>query len=131
MAVFIIVLSFTNSLWPARMALFAIGTAGGMFIVPINAALQELGQKSIGSGGAVALQGFFQNVAMLIAVGCYTFTASTFVEDVISSKGLTADSADLITRNFTTTTFQVVGVVVLIATLLISLHLPKTKEPQK
>ena len=128
MAVFIIVLSFTDSLWPARLALFAIGVAGGMFIVPINAALQELGQKSIGSGSAVALQGFFQNVAMLIAVGTYTFTASLFVDDVISTQGLTGDKADLITRTFTTTTFQVVGVIVLLATLLISLRLPKTKE---
>ncbi|MCK5190718.1 MAG: lysophospholipid transporter LplT, partial [Methylococcales bacterium] len=69
MALFIVVLGFTDTIWAARTALFAIGLAGGMFIVPINAALQELGQQSIGSGGAVALQGFFQNVAMLLAVG--------------------------------------------------------------
>ena len=41
--------------------------AGGMFIVPVNAALQELGQQSIGSGGAVAMQNFFQNAAMLLS----------------------------------------------------------------
>jgi LPLT family lysophospholipid transporter-like MFS transporter len=129
MALFIIILSFTNSLWPARLVLFAIGTAGGMFIVPINAALQELGQKSIGTGGAVALQGFFQNLAMLISLGCYTYTTSLLVDDVILEQGLTADTAGLITRNFTTSTFQIVGVVVLIVTLLISLRLPKAEEP--
>jgi LPLT family lysophospholipid transporter-like MFS transporter len=45
--------------------------------VPINATLQEKGQQSIGSGKATALQGFFQNLAMLIAVGSYSY-AMTF-----------------------------------------------------
>mgnify|MGYP000414979893 CR=1 FL=1 len=104
MAIFIVVLSFTETLWSARAALFAIGMAGGMFIVPINAALQELGQESIGSGSAVALQGFFQNVAMLIAVGSYTFAASQQVDPTTALIGL--------------------GSMVLIATFLVSLHLP-------
>ena len=108
MAVFIIALSFTDTVWSARTALFAIGMAGGMFIVPINAALQELGQESIGSGGAVALQGFFQNVAMLIAVGSYTYAASQQVDPVTALLGL--------------------GTFVFIATLLVSLHLPKNKS---
>jgi len=125
MALFIILLSFADSLWPARAALFFIGTAGGMLIVPINAALQELGKDSIGSGSAVALQGFFQNVAMLLAVGTYTYTASLFVDDVIDEQGITGNAANLVAQSFTTSTFQVVGVVVLIATLLISLRLPK------
>src|SRR5690606_12615028 len=43
MALFIFALSLTDSLWPARFALLFIGIMGGMFIVPINAALQELG----------------------------------------------------------------------------------------
>lgn len=82
MAVFILGLGFTDSLWPARGVLFLMGTAGGMFIVPVNAALQELGQQSIGSGGAVAMQNFFQNVAMLLSVGTYTFAASLQVSPV-------------------------------------------------
>jgi LPLT family lysophospholipid transporter-like MFS transporter len=105
MAVFIVSLSFTETVWTARAALFAIGTAGGMFIVPINAALQELGQKSIGSGGAVALQGFFQNVAMLIAVGSYTYVASQQLSPVVALASL--------------------GGLVFIATFLVSLHLPE------
>lgn len=105
MAIFIISLSFTETVWTARAALFAIGMAGGMFIVPINAALQELGQESIGSGGAVALQGFFQNVAMLIAVGSYTYAASQQLSPVVALAGL--------------------GGLVFIATFLVSLHLPE------
>ncbi len=104
MAVFIVVLSFTETVWPARLALFAIGVAGGMFIVPINAALQELGHQSIGSGSAVALQGFFQNIAMLVAVGTYTYAASVNVTPVIAMLTL--------------------GFLVFLATFLVSLHLP-------
>ena len=82
MAILIMGLSFTETVWPARVVLFLMGTAGGMFIVPINAALQELGQQSIGSGGAVAMQNFFQNAAMLLSVGAYTLAASQQVGPV-------------------------------------------------
>jgi len=84
MAAFIIALGMTDSVWPARFALLFIGMMGGMFIVPINAILQELGKTSIGSGRAVALQGFFNNLAMLVGVGCYTFAASKQADPVVS-----------------------------------------------
>jgi LPLT family lysophospholipid transporter-like MFS transporter len=84
MGVFIILLSFTHTLWEARSMLLAIGCAGGVFIVPINAALQEIGYQSIGSGSAVALQNFFQNIAMLIGVGCYTYARSINISPVIT-----------------------------------------------
>lgn len=105
MGLCIIGLAFTASLWPARAMLFAIGMMGGMFIVPVNAALQELGQQSIGSGGAVAMQNFFQNVAMLLGVGAYTFAASQNASPIAA--------------------MGVLGALVFIATLLISLRLPK------
>lgn len=76
MAVFIVALGLSTAIWPARLALFALGVAGGLFIVPINATLQEIGHRSIGAGGAVAMQNFFQNVAMLLAVGGYTLAAA-------------------------------------------------------
>jgi LPLT family lysophospholipid transporter-like MFS transporter len=112
MATFIIVLSLTDSIWPARFTLLFIGMMGGMFIVPVNAALQELGQQSIGSGSAVALQGFFQNLTMLVAVGSYTYAASQNVDPVIAMLSL--------------------GMLVFIATFLVSLHLPdnQPKKPQ-
>ncbi len=112
MSVFIILLSFTESLWEARAMLLAAGCAGGMFIVPINAALQEIGHNSIGSGNAVALQNFFQNVAMLIGVGCYTYTSSLEISPSIIMLSL--------------------GVFILASTLLISLKLPPAiKETSK
>lgn len=84
MGLLIMALGFTDAVWPARLVLFLMGTAGGMFIVPINAALQELGQQSIGSGGAVAMQNFFQNAAMLLAVGTYTLAASQQVGPIVA-----------------------------------------------
>jgi LPLT family lysophospholipid transporter-like MFS transporter len=88
MALMIIGLGFTHDVWSARVVLLLMGTAGCMFIVPINAALQELGQQSIGSGGAVAMQNFFQNVAMLLSVGSYTFAASLQVGPIAALLGL-------------------------------------------
>ena len=72
MGVAILLFSLTGEAWPARAVLVAIGVCGGMFLVPINAALQDIGHRTIGSGRAVALQSFFENSAMLTGVGIYT-----------------------------------------------------------
>jgi len=104
MGVLIVALSVTDTLWSARAVLFLMGTAGGMFIVPINAALQELGQQSIGSGGAVAMQNFFQNAAMLLSVGGYTLAASQHIGPIAALLAL--------------------GSLVVMATFLVVLHLP-------
>lgn len=109
MALMIVALSFTDAVWPARIVLLLMGTAGGMFIVPINAALQDLGQQSIGSGGAVAMQNFFQNVAMLLSVGGYTLAASLNIGPIAALLGL--------------------GMLLLLATFLVVLRLPETKPP--
>lgn len=108
MSIFIIALSFTEAVWPARFVLFLMGMAGGMFIVPINAALQDLGQQSIGSGGAVAMQNFFQNVAMLLSVGGYTLAAAEQVTPITALIGL--------------------GLLLLAATFLVVWHLPEVEQ---
>jgi LPLT family lysophospholipid transporter-like MFS transporter len=100
----ILVFSLVDAAWPARAVLVAIGVCGGMFLVPINAALQDIGHRTIGSGRAVALQSFFENSAMLTGVGIYT-----------ASVGLGAQPVRSIV---------VVGVLVLIATTLVSWRLP-------
>jgi LPLT family lysophospholipid transporter-like MFS transporter len=104
MGTVIAVLSVIDSLWGARLALFAAGVAGGMFVVPINAALQEIGHKSIGSGGAVGIQNFFENLAMLAASGIYAFAAGLGAAPVM--------------------TMFVLGVLVILATVWVSWHLP-------
>ncbi len=105
----ILVFSLVSTAWPARGVLVAIGVCGGMFLVPINAALQNIGHRTIGSGRAVALQSFFENSAMLISVGLYTVAVGAGAEPVRS--------------------IVVVGVLVLIATTLVSWRLPPDPEP--
>jgi LPLT family lysophospholipid transporter-like MFS transporter len=104
MGVSILVFSLIGSAWPARAVLVAIGVCGGMFLVPINAALQNIGHRTIGSGRAVALQSFFENSAMLISVGLYTAAVWGGAEPVRS--------------------IVVVGILVLIATTIVSWRLP-------
>jgi len=100
----ILLFGFVGSVWPARAALVAIGLCGGMFMVPINAALQDLGHRSIGSGRAVALQSFFENFSMLTGVGLYT--------------------GSVVLGGVPVTSILVVGALVLVATFLVSWHLP-------
>jgi MFS transporter, LPLT family, lysophospholipid transporter len=111
MALFIIFLSLTNELMSARCMLFVIGTMGGIFIVPVNAALQELGQQSIGSGSAVAMQNFFQNLAMLVGVGVYTVASAEQVNPVAA--------------------MQTLGILLFIMTFLVSMRLPKKSLEQQ
>lgn len=105
MGLVIVILSFVDNVWAARGALFLAGLCGGLFVVPINAALQEIGHKTIGSGGAVAIQNFFENFAMLAASGVYALVAAKGVDPV--------------------TTMIWLGILVVIATILVSWRLPK------
>ncbi len=105
----ILSLTLTNDVDVARVLLFFTGLCGGLFVVPINAVLQDIGHQSVGSGRAVAVQHFFENLAMLIAIGFYTWA---------ESMGVTS-----------TTSMLVLAGVVLLATMLIALNLPKTKPP--
>jgi MFS transporter, LPLT family, lysophospholipid transporter len=104
MGLCILAFSLVDTIWPARIVLVAIGLCGGVFMVPMNAALQDIGHRSIGSGGAVALQSFFENLAMLVAVGTYTASVSLGATPVVS--------------------IVVVGALLLVATALVSWHLP-------
>ncbi|PIQ34655.1 MAG: lysophospholipid transporter LplT [Zetaproteobacteria bacterium CG02_land_8_20_14_3_00_50_9] len=105
----ILLLMLVQDVWLARASLFAAGICGGLFVVPVNAALQDIGHKSVGSGRAVAVQQFFENAAMLLATGLYTWSAATGAGAVES--------------------LLVLGVFVMLATLVISWHLPR--DPQK
>ena len=96
-------LSFTSAPLEARIVLFFIGITGGIFVVPLNAAVQQAGFETIGSGSAVAVQNFFQNGAILLSMGLYTLAASWGVGPTL--------------------TIWVLGLVVWIMTLLVSWHL--------
>jgi len=105
MGLVIIMLSLLDNIWAAKTALFLAGVCGGLFVVPINAALQEIGHCSIGAGGAVAVQNFFENFAMLIASGVYAMVAGAGISPILTMTSL--------------------GGIVIVLTLLVSLHLPE------
>ncbi|SMF94520.1 MFS transporter, LPLT family, lysophospholipid transporter [Methylomagnum ishizawai] len=81
-------LAFVDSLWPARAALLGVGVFGGIMVVPLNAAIQQIGYRTVGSGSAVAVQNFFQNAAMLVSVGGYSLAAGHGAGPVATIFGL-------------------------------------------
>jgi MFS transporter, LPLT family, lysophospholipid transporter len=105
----ILALGLTSDGLLAKAALLFIGLAGGVFVVPINAALQDIGHRSIGAGGAVAIQNFFENLAMLVGTGLYALALTRHPDPVLA--------------------VWVLGGLVLAATALVAWHLPKGLEP--
>lgn len=67
----IIFLAHSTNLYIAIGLLILIGAAGGFYVVPLNALLQERGHETVGAGNAVAVQNFFENCTMLTLVGLY------------------------------------------------------------
>ncbi len=67
----IVIFGFATNLYIAILLLIFIGAAGGYYVVPLNALLQERGHETVGAGNAVAVQNFFENCTMLILVAIY------------------------------------------------------------
>jgi len=65
------VMSVVHSLPVAFGVLALIGAAGGFFVVPLNALLQERGHNTVGTGHAIAIQNLGENATMLIMIGVY------------------------------------------------------------
>jgi len=101
----VLALMMVDDLNAARGLLFIAGICGGLFVVPINALLQDIGHKTVGSGHAVAVQHFFENIAMLLATGLYTWAVAMNVGS--------------------TTSMMFLGTFILIATSIIAYQLPK------
>ena len=108
MGALIILLGASSDPLITKGLLFAIGLAGGLFVVPINAALQQIGHRTVGAGNAVAVQNFFENLAMLGATGLYALALSRGLDPVL---GVT-----------------LLGVIVVAATALVSWRLPPEGE---
>jgi LPLT family lysophospholipid transporter-like MFS transporter len=97
-------LATVDGVWAARATLLGIGVAGGIFVVPLNAAIQQLGHATVGSGSAVAVQNFFQNGAILASMGIYTLAAARGVSPALS--------------------ILVLGGMVFVSTITVSIRLP-------
>ncbi|HZW24290.1 MAG TPA: lysophospholipid transporter LplT [Gallionella sp.] len=72
----ILALASVHDLTLAGALMVAVGICGGMFVVPLNALLQERGHETIGAGNALAVQNFAENIAMLSFVGAYSWAAA-------------------------------------------------------
>lgn len=75
----------------------------------INAALQDLVHRTIGTGAAVAVQNFFENLAMLASTGLYTLSVALGADPVLS--------------------IYVLGLLVMVATAVVAWQLPRDPEP--
>lgn len=80
----ILALAFVHQLPFAYVLMVAIGLCGGLFVVPLNALLQERGHESIGAGNALAVQNFAENLAMLLFVGGYSAATAAGVPVTVS-----------------------------------------------
>ncbi len=69
--IFIMLFAHITHIHTAIALLILIGVAGGFYVVPLNALLQECGHESVGAGNAVAVQNFFENFSMMALVGLY------------------------------------------------------------
>jgi LPLT family lysophospholipid transporter-like MFS transporter len=57
---------------PVTFAVMAlVGACGGFFVVPLNALLQDRGQRSVGAGTAIGIQNLGENALMLLMIGLY------------------------------------------------------------
>lgn len=74
----ILALALVHDLAFAAALMIFIGICGGLFVVPLNALLQEKGHETIGAGNALAVQNFAENLAMLVFVGGYSLATSMF-----------------------------------------------------
>ncbi|MHC5226092.1 lysophospholipid transporter LplT [Ignatzschineria sp. LJL83] len=68
MSIAVILFLIQENLYLAYATLLFIGMCGGIFLIPLNALLQEQGGKLKSTGTAVAIQNLFENCFMMIAL---------------------------------------------------------------
>jgi hypothetical protein len=66
------IMTFIRNVELALPILIAAGFSGGMLLVPMNALLQHRGQKILSPGRSIAVQGFNENLSVLVMLGIYS-----------------------------------------------------------
>jgi LPLT family lysophospholipid transporter-like MFS transporter len=64
--------------------LLAMGFFGGLFLIPLNTILQEVGKDVVGSGKTIAIQNFVENALTVSGLVVYTILASYNVDIKLS-----------------------------------------------
>lgn len=83
----ILALAFTTNLPATSLCMAAIGICGGLFVIPLNALLQERGHQTIGAGRALAVQNFAENSAMLLFDGAYGVAVALTIPVIMTVAG--------------------------------------------
>ena len=60
-----------GGLWVAALGLGALGALGGVLVVPMNALLQHRGYVLLTAGRSIAVQGFNENLSVLVMLAVY------------------------------------------------------------
>src|SRR5699024_2417057 len=68
MSISVILFLTQENLYLAYGALLLVGICGGIFLIPLNALLQERGGKLKSTGTAIAIQNLFENSFMMLAL---------------------------------------------------------------
>lgn len=66
------VIALTHSFWLALPLMLLVGAAGGILLVPMNALLQHRGRRVLHTGQSIAVQGFNENLSVLLMLGLYS-----------------------------------------------------------
>lgn len=72
LAVLLPCLAMTHDLWVAVPMLILAGWSGGMLLIPMNALLQKRGKRYMTAGRSIAVQGFNENLSVLLMLGAYS-----------------------------------------------------------
>ena len=90
----LLLLPWTSGLPVALMIQTLSGSFGGMYVIPLNAMLQRVGEQTVGTGKIVAIQNFAENILMLLGVLSYLAAAR---EGIAVTWIMTANGAALLT----------------------------------
>jgi LPLT family lysophospholipid transporter-like MFS transporter len=82
------VVALTTSLALALPLLLAVGVLGGLLLVPLNALLQHRGSQLLSAGRSIAVQGFNENLAVLVMLALYAALQAAGVGVVALMAGL-------------------------------------------
>jgi MFS transporter, LPLT family, lysophospholipid transporter len=63
--------AWINSVGATVLLMVAVGAAGGLLVVPMNALLQHRGYQLLTAGRSIAVQGFNENASILVMLGLY------------------------------------------------------------
>ncbi len=72
LAVLLPVMVTISELWLAIPLLLSVGIAGGILLVPMNALLQHRGMQVLSAGRSIAVQGFNENLCVLLMLAAYS-----------------------------------------------------------